>query len=664
MRVQNFRSILDETLPCEQLTALVGPNGSGKSSFLRAIDLFYTPNASYDSDDFYSGDTSSQIKITISFSGLNQEETSLFSKYVENKELVIEKEMRWPAHRISQKYFGISLRDQNFEAFRSAPTAKDRKVEYERIRSRSEYSGLPKYTKQETAFRALELWEQSHPGSCVRNRDDGQFFGFKEVGEAHLERFTKFLSVPAVRDAAEDAAEGKGSILSDILDVVVRNTLANREDIRKLQADTQARYDEILDPEKLPELDRLGQDLTTTLRIYVQDSTVNLTWTKGTEIDIPMPRAVVKLVEDGYPSEVANTGHGLQRAFLLTMLQHLVLAQAQPPLTEPQRNEEANETSELETDGEEVRDGPEYKLSNLILGIEEPELYQHPNRQRHLSRVLMKLTQGGIKGVAEKTQVIYSTHSPLFVDIERFDQLRVLSKLHREQGKPKVTRVRLATLDDVARILEVVDSRPAGSYSGDTLRSRLQALMTPWMNEGFFARVVVLVEGEEDRATILGMAGAMGLDFDDMGISVIPCMGKNNIDRPTVIFSKLGIGTYAIWDSDEGGRNSKPEDNHRLLRLFGEQIEDWPEKATEKFACFRYNLSRELRIEIGEDLFDKLLQECCLKFSYGRSEYGRKNPQVVQELISQAMKLGRSMGTIQRIVSCIVDCHKAMEIGS
>ena len=34
VHVKNFRSILDESLPCDSLTALVGRNGSGKSSFL------------------------------------------------------------------------------------------------------------------------------------------------------------------------------------------------------------------------------------------------------------------------------------------------------------------------------------------------------------------------------------------------------------------------------------------------------------------------------------------------------------------------------------------------------------------------------------------------------------------------------------------------------
>ena len=74
IRVQNFRCIKDETLYCENLTVLVGPNGSGKSSFLRALQMFYDPNARYTEDDFYARDTSQSIKITVTFTSLNEEE--------------------------------------------------------------------------------------------------------------------------------------------------------------------------------------------------------------------------------------------------------------------------------------------------------------------------------------------------------------------------------------------------------------------------------------------------------------------------------------------------------------------------------------------------------------------------------------------------------------
>lgn len=53
VRVQNFRSIKDETLYCAPLTALVGRNGSGKSAFLKAIDLFYARSESISMEDFF-----------------------------------------------------------------------------------------------------------------------------------------------------------------------------------------------------------------------------------------------------------------------------------------------------------------------------------------------------------------------------------------------------------------------------------------------------------------------------------------------------------------------------------------------------------------------------------------------------------------------------------
>ena len=67
LRVQNYRCIRDETLPCEQLTVLVGRNGSGKSAFLHALDTFYNANARYTVEDFYAQDTSLDIIRTANF---------------------------------------------------------------------------------------------------------------------------------------------------------------------------------------------------------------------------------------------------------------------------------------------------------------------------------------------------------------------------------------------------------------------------------------------------------------------------------------------------------------------------------------------------------------------------------------------------------------------
>ncbi|MDI6810513.1 MAG: AAA family ATPase [archaeon] len=507
------------------------------------------------------------------------------------------------------------------------------------------YSDLPEYTNKDDAEKALQAWEESHPDQCVRRRDEGQFFGFKEVGEAHLERFTRFILVPAVRDASEDAAEGRGTPLTDIMDLVVRSVLARRKEIIELQEGTQKQYEQIVDPTKLVELQTLERDLSDTLKMYVPDAGVKLTWLTGDVIDIPMPKADIKLIEDEYPSSVERTGHGLQRAFILTMLQHLAVAQA--PVQEDMAEKE-NEMDDIH------KEQPSLKVPNLIIGIEEPELYQHPNRQRHLSKILLKLAMGSIKGVAGCTQIIHSTHSPLFVDIKRFDKIRVFRKVREENSKPKQTKVIYTNLDEVAKIIEKADGKPEGTYTGKTLEPRLQTLMTPWMNEGFFADVAVLVEGEEDRAAILGVATALGYDLESMGISVIPCMGKNNLDKSTAIFSKLQIPVYVIGDSDYGNKEAKPEDNHRLLRLFDQPIEDWPENVTEQFACFNRTLRDTLRTEIDEQLYDDTLEACCEQLGIIRKRDAIKNPQVIQEIIKKAWNQGKSSKTLENIISKIV----------
>jgi putative ATP-dependent endonuclease of OLD family len=661
VRVQNFRCIRDETLPCDRLTAIVGPNGSGKSAFLRALQLFYIAVARYSEEDFYARNTSQHIMITVTFTELTPEERTLFNKYVEAGELTVEKVMDFPSSKANQKYYGTSLRNPEFQAFRAATSAQERRQEYAALRENSKYSSLPSWTRQDDAAKALEDWEASNPEACSRQRDDGQFFGFTEVGEAHLERHTSFLLIPAVRDASEDAAEGRGLVLTELMDLVVRSALAERPELIQLREEAQERYDAIVDPEKLPELQNLGDQLTATLKNYAPEARVALSWLKGEGVTIAPPRANIKLVEDGYPTEVTHSGHGLQRAFILTMLQHLAVAQYTPG--QPQGAQPSQDT------GGEA--GP-LRLPNLILSIEEPELYLHPNRQRHLSRILFNLAMGGVPGVAERTQVIYSTHSPLFVDIERFDQVRRLRKVSTQDDLPKETRLTYTSLDEIARVIEQADAQPEGTYSGETLRPRLQALMTPWMSEGFFADAVVLVEGEEDRAAILGVAGALhpavgqDIDLETLGISVIPCMGKNNLDRPAAIFRTLGIPIYIVWDSDCAKGDAKQQSkskvsNHRLLRLCGEAIEDWPEGVSGCFACFKVDMGMTLRKEIGEERFDRLLQPWIEGFAYDKAD-SLKNPLLIRAVLRDAQAEGVSSPTLTLIVQNILRL-KGIEVG-
>jgi predicted ATP-dependent endonuclease of OLD family len=178
--------------------------------------------------------------------------------------------------------------------------------------------------------------------------------------------------------------------------------------------------------------------------------------------------------------------------------------------------------------------------------------------------------------------------------------------------------------------------------------------MTPWVNEGFFADVVVLVEGEDDRAAILGVANSMGHDFDSSGIAVVPCMGKNNLDRPLVIFRQLGIPVYVVWDSDHGASDAKPEVNRYLLRLVGQAEEDWPNAIEGRYACFKTKLEEVLSEEIGDTLFDKTLLEVQGQLGILKKRDALKNPAALQQIVERASVEGKVSTTLKGIVEKIV----------
>jgi putative ATP-dependent endonuclease of OLD family len=669
VHVKNFRSILDETLNCEKLTALVGANGSGKSSFLYAIGLFYSTSPTLEKEDYYGEDVSKEIIIAITFKNLDKEKET-FCNYIQGEKLKVERVFTYNNSKIIAKYYGFGLRNPEFmeirNLFAEKGQSKKAKEDYGSLLSKSKYVSLPPWTTIKNAQIELKKWEEENSDNCTRERDDGQFFGFNEVAEGYLGRHTTFLFIPAVKDASEEAAENRGSIITSLMDLVVRSVLAKKEAVKTFNDKTQEEYIEIMDPAKLPELHTLETPMSKTLETFVPEAKVNLDWIGLEQIVIPMPKVIVKLIEDGYKTDVSRTGHGLQRAFILTMLQHLALARTK--VSRLENKEDAEQSAEEIQDKSKKDDN---SLPNLVLAIEEPELYQHPNRQRHIAEILMQLARGNIPGVANKTQIIYCTHSPLFVGIDRIEQIRLLRKIDNgkdndDNDNPKITKIFSTNLDEIAGSIWEAEGKPGTKYTGQTLLPRIQTIMTPWMNEGFFADVAILVEGEDDRAAILGIAIAKGLELEGNGFSVIPCTGKTNINRPYLIFHKLGIPVYIIWDGDYDGKGEtkgicekcgkhldskqNPKENHRLLALMSKGEEDWPEYIEENFACFKTNLETTLRTEIGIEAFDKYLQEYQSMFGITKRKHAIKNPNIISAIIKKAKDNGNNIETLDKII--------------
>lgn len=621
INVKNFRSILDETLIFDSLTALVGANGSGKSSFLHSLELFQNPQPKIDSDDFYNKNTDNEIVFTITFSNLSDDAKTQFSKYIQSDELTVERIFKLVDDKIVTFYHGSTLQNPDFVKIRAYTNATTAKPEYENLKQK--YTEFPSWDSYEKVKSRLSEWEENHIGECKRIRDDGQFFGYKEVGSGHLDKYIKLLYIPAVRDASLDATEGKNSVLTVLLDLVIRNELMKKEDVQTFQKEFKERYEKILNTENLKEISKLSESLTETLNSYVSGAKINLSWLALKDFQINLPSAIANLVEDGYSATVDRTGHGLQRIFIMTLLQYLSTINS-------------NNLSALD-------------FPTLVLIIEEPELYQHPNRQRHLSEICVALSECKVKGVTSKIQVVYSTHSPHFVGLDRINQIRLLRKETSSEKNPKITKISSTTALKLATELSKYHGR---KYTEFNLVPLLHMIRTPWINEGFFSKCVVLVEGDSDRASIIGTAHALQINLESEGISIIPCSGKGNLDKVAIIFKQLGIPTYVIWDNDR----DTPEEikgNKTLLKLFEEPESDYPSHVKDNHAVIEGTLETMLKNEIGDDFYNTMLNNCIIEYDLKKSD-AEKNPSVIRTILEDLKKCdGEIPSTLQQILKKI-----------
>jgi hypothetical protein len=170
-------------------------------------------------------------------------------------------------------------------------------------------------------------------------------------------------------------------------------------------------------------------------------------------------------------------------------------------------------------------------ITGLIVLMEEPELFLPPQAQRYLYRLLRTIA-------AQGNQILYSTHSPAFLNVVRLDELVFTER------RPKVGTLLLQPeplpADDEFRAFSEFDSS----------RSEL-----------FLARAAVLVEGLTEKLTLPFVFEALGHDPDRARISIIECGGKGNIPLFGKISRAVGLPFVAVHDRDapEGAEPSHAE---------------------------------------------------------------------------------------------------------
>lgn len=557
VQVQNYRCLQDVTVDMTDLTVLLGPNSTGKSSLLHALAFFFGGTALEPADVF--GGQEDSVSVECTFEDLNNRDREVLGPYAEGSQVVLRS--TWKPGE-DQKWTGRGRQLPAFAEVRSA-TGRERTAAYKALReSRSELE-LPAATTIAAVDQSMLTWEQEHPDQCevVENQDASNLFGFGSVGKSKLAERFRFVLVPAIQDAADEAIERKGTLLSQLLTAVAEQRAAANEELKSIETEARTKYEEAVTTSHGPVLAELGTRLTTQLRRYVPSAEVKLE-PRAAGFSIEPPKVDIRAGEDQDLTDMARQGHGFRRAFIIGVLEYL---------------------AETATAGGE---GADRGRPTLFLALEEPELYQHPPRARHFYATLATISED------PSVQVCYATHSPYFVSADRFDSVRVF----RREGAEAVrgASVTAASLEVVA------DKLPAEATD---VRPYLRRTFSEQFREAFFGKAVLLAEGLSDAAILDTAAEVLGTaSLVAEGIVTTNVGGKGSQPVALAILRALEIPVYCVFDGDaestdgvicnacgraKSDRSSAKASNRKVLKALGAEESDFPEAAVEDtYACF------------------------------------------------------------------------------
>jgi predicted ATP-dependent endonuclease of OLD family len=651
VEVKNFRAIREASIDCDDLTILIGRNGAGKSSFLYAIDAFYDISARISDEDYFDRDTTSPIEIRLTYEKLREDEKAEFSPYIRDEKLIVTKRISLEEGKIIQRYYAAAFQIPQFADIRAITAKKDRISTWNELISSNVLSGLNKKAKSADEVEGfMKEYEAEHSELMQPIEREVQFFGPKNIGGGKLDKFTKFVLVPAVREALDEVSGKKGAIYQ-ILDMIVLRKINSREDIQRFRTEFENRIKELYSSENLSELPDLGNSISRTLEKFAPGSKLKLGWDDVKLPEIPIPAAKATLIEDKFEGEITHKGHGLQRALIVTLLQHLALISPE---------EQTEQPSEIASDSSSSASSISSRGPNLILALEEPELYLHPSRCRYLSNLLLQLSEPSSTGIGESNQIIYTSHSPYFVDLNRFDKIKMVRKGASPDSSTLQTVISSYSLSLAAQELARVCNEAPSKFTRDTFKVRAMSVMNTIVSEGFFADVVVVVEGTTEVSILWKLQEILKKEWSKLGIVVVPAGGKNNLDRPVVVFKGLEIPTYFIFDADAqligkaDGEQEAKKRNHRYLRLANAQIEDFPNSHVyNNWAVFKENLEGEFKEALGKDIFCAFQKQVASELGYDDLERACKNIEGASRLIEIIYERDHRIPVLEDIIERI-----------
>jgi putative ATP-dependent endonuclease of the OLD family len=647
VRIQNFRSLKDETIQVDDYTCLVGANGSGKSTILTALNIFFRETADAKTDllmlakeDFHGQDTNQDIRITVTFTELSAEAQVDFKAYYRQNQLVITALAKWDPESETAKVLqhgerlGIDAFRIYFEREKAGALAPELKASYTELRA--DFPELPaSATKSKAAMlEAMLQYETDHADQCNLILSPDQFYGVSK-GANRLQKYVQWVYIPAVKDVTTEQTETKSSALGKLLERRVRSQISLEEPIDQLKQDALEKYHGILDV-NTQALNVVAESLSLRMQVWAHRSaSLKLNWHKSEKaVIINAPIAQVRAVEGTFEGELARFGHGFHRSFLFSLLQELA---------------------------EQGNTGP-----RLLLGCEEPELYQHPPQAKYLASVFQKLTN-------QNTQIFVCTHSPHFVSGQTFESIRMCIK----DFSTGVVTVQRATFEEVATLIAKATGKQPKKTAG--MAAKIEQDMFGPMSEMFFATVRVFVEGLEDVAFISSYLTLLGKwdEFRSLGCHLVQVQGKSNLITGIAIAKQMRLSNYVVFDSDgdtpadtedkkTGNRARHERDNLAILALVEVPTPIAFPQSTFWFkglTSWQNSIADVVKNEIGLENYKKLREDTKTKYDMVESNL-EKNSLFIGYLMAEAWAQGKKSPTLVKLCEEILTFAKSGTIST
>lgn len=523
LQVKNLRSVRNSgEFPVKPLFALVGENNTGKSNLLRAVDVLLSAGAGkLAHEDF--NDESAPIIIKGVFGDLSPSEKKRWRPYLVGDTLSLEKHVSL----MTDDRTGKDKLEAEFHGYRAEPTLwylSLQKIQ-EKLGDRPKWADIAKEYKLPDYF--LEdgkltkaAYSKALARYLVENDVDfdapdlsaTQALGLQSNVVASLPHV---YLLSAITDYSDEIDRRSSSSTFRRLMAALSERILEKDprfiELQKALATIRGLLNPTPTEGASPRIESLAtvEAKITDLLRRVMPSVTGVSLTVEIEDVKDIFSAGVSLsVNDGVDTDVLAKGHGLQRCIVFTLLQTFIL----------------NERNQLIAAGAGALPSPD----PIILLVEEPELYIHPQ--------LSKLFFDVMASFADTDQVIYTTHSPLFVDAYEAELVSIVSKPDPATGT-------------------LIRSCDVTAFDGLDDRKLFQGFtkLNPSMNELFFAKRVLLVEGPEDSIAIAATLKALGRIAtrpEELEWSVIACGGKASIPFFQRVLNAFAIPYAVLHDMD------------------------------------------------------------------------------------------------------------------